>query len=509
MTAAGAAAPNVSDVALEDRWSYEEFCRTPFHDKRCLTTFVLAAEQLADQAEVSLSQALGGRRRAVSHTFHDHHLDAHGLLSGHIAATALRCQEYSRQHPLGPSFVLIASDTTSFDFTRHPAICGLGPVSDKEYQRGFLTHSALAMTPVGDPLGLLYQENWTRDPENAGSAEKRHERDFEDKESYKWLEALRGVERALPPEQSALLIQDSEADIFEFFAAPRRDSIHLLIRAKEPRRIDWTIPDHLDDPQPHTLREAASLAPIVGRKSVSIPAHSAQNGKKARKAREAHLTVRLLRVAILPAHSKADSMADSPSAKANAVPVWVVRAAEENPPADVEEPIVWVLLTTLPHVDAAVAQDLIQYYTLRWRIERFHFILKSGCRFEKLQCDTLSAMYKALSLYNVVAWRMLKLAYLAQLAPERAEGGSGNAPTADEVVTPMEQEVLQAFAQAIIHTAHDALMAIACIAGFVSVPSAPTPGVKAIWTGFRKLQDIIRGYLLALASPRCSHAGAT
>ncbi len=46
------------------------------------------------------------------------------------------------------------------------------------------------------------------------------------------------VEVALPESQSALLIQDREADIFNFFSATRQKNIDLLIRVTHPRRVE-------------------------------------------------------------------------------------------------------------------------------------------------------------------------------------------------------------------------------------------------------------------------------
>ena len=198
--------------------------------------------------------------------------------------------------------------------------------------------------------------------------------------------------------------------------------------------------------------------------------------------------------------------------------MWVVRACRESPPADGKEPITWVLLTTWPDVDAAMALQLVGYYalrwriqrfhcagassafialahralSLRWRIERFHYVLKCGCGYEKLQCDTRAALHKALSLYSIVAWRLLFVMYLARDAPDTP---------AHEVLSPDEKDVLQRRVGKPIHTAHDAMLAVAKLAGFVAVPSAPLPGIKSLWLGFRKLQDVVAGFLLARQPP--------
>ncbi len=136
---------------MQNDWAYNEVSRTPLWDARCRTTLVLACEQLAEQSQVSFSRALGSRRKAVSHLLHHPQITASSLLSGHVCASAVRCQVEAQ------ALVLVASDTTVFDFTTHKAVEGLGPISDKEHQRGFFVHTALALTPQGGPLGLLHQ----------------------------------------------------------------------------------------------------------------------------------------------------------------------------------------------------------------------------------------------------------------------------------------------------------------------------------------------------------------
>jgi hypothetical protein len=170
------------------------------------------------------------------------------------------------------------------------------------------------------------------------------------------------------------------------------------------------------------------------------------------------------------------------------VRLQVVSACEENPPAGVSDPIAWVLLTTLAVPDGETALRLVGYYALRWRIERFHFVLKSGCRLERLQMDTFVTLQKALSLYSIVAWRLLYLLYLAREAPQTQ---------AWEAVSDTERHVLECATGKPIRTIQDVVAAVAKIGGFVRVPSAPDPGVKSLWRGFRRLQDMVAGFLLA------------
>jgi hypothetical protein len=71
--------------------------------------------------------------------------------------------------------------------------------------------------------------------------------------------------------------------------------------------------------------------------------------------------------------------------------VWAVYAREEDHGPAVKEPIEWILLTTVAVCSFDDAIERIHWYTLRWGIELFHRILKSGCRIEdRLLDDTES-----------------------------------------------------------------------------------------------------------------------
>lgn len=456
---------------MQNDWAYNEVYRIPVWDKRCTRTLAAACEALAENAQRSFSQTLGSRRKAVSRILHHEKTTQQHLISGHIQATQWRCRQ--------EEIVLIASDTTTLDFSGHKATQGLGPISERKHRKGFFVHSALALTQEGVPLGLLHQSSWARDPHQRGIAQQRGQRAYTDKESHKWLEALRAVEKGLDPAQKAVLIQDREADVFAFFSAPRQTEVDLLLRATQPRRIDTR-----GEGGPTTLFAAVAAAEVMATKTIHVPA-----GPK-RVERDAFLTVRTATVWIRPPVS-------GPDPKGAAVALSVVRASEENPPEGVKDPLEWVLLTTLSVDTAEAALRVLEYYTFRWRIERFHFVLKSGCGFERLQLDRLDTLEKALSLFSIVAGYplaggLLYLTYLLRQAPDTSYA---------EVISVFEKDVLELSTRQPVKTVQDVMMGVAKLAGFVSVPSAPHPGVKTLWQGFRKLQDMTAGYLLARQFP--------
>jgi len=141
---------------------------------------------------------------------------------------------------------------------------------------------------------------------------------------------------------------------------------------------------------------------------------------------------------------------------------------------------------------SAFARQLIEFYAFRWRIERFHFVLKSGCRFERLQLDDFLTLRRALSVYSVVAWRLMYLMYLAREIPDSR---------VDEAFSEVETQVLALATGKPIQSLRDALLAVAHVGGFRSTPSAREPGLQSLWLGYRQLEAMVTGFLLARNHP--------
>lgn len=480
---------------MDTTWAQNEMQGAQIGDQRNRQNLVKLCTALAVQPGIAFSRAAGESLRKSAHRlFGQHSTTPQGLLEGHFQQSAQRCHE--RQLPL----VLALSDTTTMDFTSHPKTRGLGPITTTAHCQGFLTHSVLASTVEGLPLGLLHQEHWVRPPAKEGPAlprskqhkEKAHEaqkkRAFCQKESFKWVEALRAVEQALPPEQPVLLIQDREADIFAFLAAPRRENTHLLIRAAQPRRVCVVTASPPDTAQNtsapcQNLFAALETSPIARIDTIQV------GRRPDEAARAVTLAISYLPVRVLPPvrQGRARRLDDCPL-------VWLLQAREVardgagqwNP---TPKGLHWVLLCTLPIRDAEHAATVIQYYARRWQIERFHFVLKSGCQVEKLQMDRALSLMKALSLYSVVAWWLLYLTHLARVAP---------ATPADQVMEEGVLELVCAGERRPVETVSELVLAVARVGGFRRLPSAPDPGVKSLWLGLRRLYERYQGWQLAL-----------
>ncbi len=178
------------------------------------------------------------------------------------------------------------------------------------------------------------------------------------------------------------------------------------------------------------------------------------------------------------------------------VPIMVqaISAEEENPPPG-EKAVSWLLLTTLPVGNYVDACDCLEKYAYRWLIERFHYVLKSGCGIEELELETAERMDKALATYSIVAWRLLWLTYEARKNPEKR---------IDEVLEEQEWQVLYLATQKnkALPThppkLREGVRQIASLGGFLGRKGDGEPGVKTLWRGWQRLQDMVVGWQLMI-----------
>ena len=92
-----------------------------------------------------------------------------------------------------------------------------------------------------------------------------------------------------------------------------------------------------------------------------------------------------------------------------AVSAWVERVWEPTPPADVEEPLEWILLSSLPAADAPQLHRRCDWYSSRPLVEDYHQVEKTGCGEERLRFETAEAMLPMLGVLAIVAVRVLQL----------------------------------------------------------------------------------------------------
>jgi hypothetical protein len=445
-------------------WATTEVGHACLGDHRLTTRLIRLVTDLAAQPTASLPHACGtpAATKAAYRFFNTEAVTPQTIRAAHQQATLERMR--------GAPLVLAIQDTTDLDFRHHPSTKGLGPINSAG-SPGLKVHSVLAVSPEGVPQGILHQAVWARDPATSGKLQHRRQRETAEKESQRWLTAWECTQATVPEATRVLTIADREADIYDLFALPRRLGADLLIRATHNRRVQH---------EAQYLWEAIRQAPLGGQMQVDV------QRAQARPARQATLAVRWATLDVAPPRHRRRRKRLQP------LQLQVLLAEEVDPSAGVT-PICWLLVTTLPIATWTEAVACVHWYTQRWLIERYHFVLKSGCRMEALQLETAARLERALAVYSVVAWRLLWLTYEARAHPEASSA---------TVLALHEWQALYATMHRTPYlpsqppSLREAVRWIAQLGGFLGRKSDGEPGVQVIWRGLCRLEDIAATWAL-------------
>jgi hypothetical protein len=158
-------------------------------------------------------------------------------------------------------------------------------------------------------------------------------------------------------------------------------------------------------------------------------------------------------------------------------------------------PLHWVLLASWPITSLDDAVQCACWYSRRWLVERYHFVLKSGCRIEASQLHTRQRLERLEAVYAIIAWRLLALTYQARLRP--------NQPC-DGVLSRQEWQVLYAHHYQRLPSPTEsapplgeALRWVAKLGGYWGRKQDAPPGVKVLWRGLMRLHGMVEGFTLA------------
>ncbi|MGH2498434.1 MAG: IS4 family transposase [Ktedonobacteraceae bacterium] len=454
---------------MQEGWAQQEVGQAQLGHRARTRRLVQLVEDLAAHPAESVPQACEewAATKAAYRFWDNQHVEAAAIRRAHKEQTLTRCQ--------GQELILAIQDTTDVDYSTHAATTGLGHLQGKRTQgklpQGLKVPSVLAPSAQGVPLGLLYQQVWVREEETLPAPEQKHRRhqSIQEKESGRCLLAPQAIQASFKPEQRVLTIADREADLYDLFAQPRPVGQELLIRAKHDRRLKTPPKAEAEHLWEHIRQTPAAV--IV---AFEVPrSHEHQ-------ARRTTLAIHFATLTIAPPRPKKNHAVWKP------IPLQVVLAEEGDPPEG-ETAVSWLLLTTMPVSSGEEAVQVVLWYSLRWLIERYHYVLKSGCRIEELQVETPQRLERALATYCIVAWRLLWLTYEAREAPEAScevllQKDEWQALYATRHQTPTPPEPPP--------TLHEAVSWIARLGGFLGRKSDGEPGVKGIWRGLRRLHDI-------------------
>jgi hypothetical protein len=469
-------------------WQDAEVAAASIPDKRLQRRLRRLLEQLSAAPGKPVPAACGdwAATKAAYRFFDNPRVTEHGVLSGHFAATAARSKASE-----GP--ILILQDTTEFIYSREsPGKIGFTKtINAGRYKAGqpntrtlcgVLMHSSLAVTTSGTPLGLAAVKFWTRSKFKGTAAIKRLVNQtrvpIETKESYRWLENLRQSIALMGSPERCVHVGDRESDIYELFCLAQDLGTRFLVRVQTNRLAE---PPTEAAPTDAAHRVFAQLAavPWSGRHQVAIGGEDHEI---------AFLQIKFASVKTLPPIGKQKRYAPQT--------LFYIHALEVDPPSD-RDPIDWRLVTNLPVDDLAAAIEKLDWYALRWKIEVFHKVMKSGCRAEDAKLQTAERLVKLLALITVVSWRIFWITMSARAQPLAKP---------ETVLTPAEIETLDRIDAArsrpriMRRTVATYLLQIAMLGGYLARMRDPPPGNMVVWRGLTKLQDIAFG--IAIGSTR-------
>jgi hypothetical protein len=80
--------------------------------------------------------------------------------------------------------------------------------------------------------------------------------------------------------------------------------------------------------------------------------------------------------------------------------------------------VVWKLITDPPVTSRKEAIEKLKWYSLRWKVEVFHKILKSGCKAEESKLRTANRLVHLISVLTILSWRIFWMTMRNRIMPE-------------------------------------------------------------------------------------------
>jgi len=333
-------------------------------------------------------------------------------------------------------------------------------------------HSSLAVTTEGLPLGLTAVKFWTRKKFKGAAALKKKINPtrvpIEKKESIRWLENLKQSTELLNDPGRCVHIGDRESDIYELFCVAQQIGTHFLVR---------TCVDRLAGNGDHTIAEEMDEVAVKGLHRVEV---RDSNGNPD----EAVLELRYRKIRVLPPIGK--------QKRYPALTLTVIHAEERGTPKN-RKKIEWKLITDLPVQSRRDAIEKLEWYAVRWKIEVFHKILKSGCKAEESKLRTAQRLANLIAVFCILSWRVFWMTMLNRSAPDASpdlaltddEIGLLDHLVKDKSQKPVRRKTLSHY-----------LTKIARLGGYLARANDPPPGNTVMWRGLSRLTDIELGTII-------------
>ena len=267
-------------------------------------------------------------------------------------------------------------------------------------------HTTLAVGTDGIPLGIPRIEYNAPD----GKAEKG--RPAEERKSARWLRGLRDASEMSSKLEGVRIVSvmDREGDFFALFAERERlGNVDILARAKSDRALGPNMPK---------LFGSLRSAPVRAHMEIHVVHASKRNSARGqtamakREARVAEVALRWVSFELAPPAKISEFNGAKP------VRLSAVHALEETDPSDGSPKLEWILLTSLDVNSRRDVLRMLDWHRLRWRIEDWRRILKSGCKAENLNPQASERIERAVTIKAVIARRLAAMVLMGRETPE-------------------------------------------------------------------------------------------
>lgn len=462
-------------------WAMGEFGESQLGDKRLTKRLVKLADSLANMPESSINQACSSwsEVKAAYRFFQNDNVDAAKILASHARQTAQRANNYAK--------VLVIQDTSYISYNGHIKTTGLGVIAKKQKEsQGLIVHTAFAVSTEGLPLGIVDQKIEARLPHPEEAKKYKNKNHYngtipiEDKESMKWLVSLKKTNELFNSKETEIItICDRECDIYDFFKFANELKTPVLVRGSNKNRQVNKV-SRCSEKDKEKLGEVVASFPVAGKIEVKVPA---KDNKPERLASlEVSYGMFTMNAPINNVKHRKEKLPD--------FSIYAVYVVEKNAP-EKTAPLEWLLLTNLKISNYEEALEKVKWYCLRWKIEVFHKILKSGLKVEECRLQTGPRLIRYLTVMSIIAWRIF---YIALIARERPE-------LPCTILLGEEWKILYISKYKRkpnkVPSIKETVMWIAGLGGHLGRKNDKEPGPIVVWRGWKRLNDLTNGWQLA------------
>ena len=473
---------------MDASWTYNEFFSADLGDERLNKRLSTIAERFAQSPISPINHACDdwAETKAAYRFFRNEKIAYKEITRSHIAATKERCRDYST--------VLAIQDTTYCNYSQHPKTKGLCPLSRKKGKHkddmvtlGMIVHSTFVVGSDGLPLGIADQKIYSR-PQPAEPMDAKMKKSLkdrlptEDKDSYRWVESLENTTKNLAGTQNRVVtICDREADIYDLYLRAQQLTVPLVVRANYDRTVNKK--------SRHSEITGEKLWDVLKRQRCEATIKVKIPKQKQYDARTATCRVRFFDFLMNVPMNYCDYHQKRPPN----LNVYAVYVSETACPEGFE-PIDWMLITNIPILNREQALEIVAWYCLRWRIETWHKVLKSGLQVEECRLSTSERLIRYLAVMSIVAWRIFWVTLVARVSPDAS---------CRIFLNESEWKLLAAKFNKICKrklkepTLEQSIKWIAQLGGFLARKGDKQPGITHIWRGMKKFAAMLEGAALS------------